>query len=64
MAEQKAAPGLVYRPTKAGRTPLWRASKAAVKAGYPVKSVHLEIYANDERLLRQRCERLQAEMLE
>jgi hypothetical protein len=47
-----------------GDRPMWRATKAAVKAGYPVKSVNLSSMAADERRLRDRCIRLQHEMLE
>jgi hypothetical protein len=43
---------------------MWRATKAAVKARYPVKSVNLASLANDPRLLRERCIKLQREMLE
>jgi hypothetical protein len=42
--------------------PIWRATKAAVAAGYPVKSVNLSIYADDPAALERRCERLQIEM--
>jgi hypothetical protein len=58
------APGLRWRTTAIGRTPLWRATKAAIKASYPVKSVNLAPFTHDERLLLQRCQRLQAEMLD
>jgi hypothetical protein len=58
------APGLRWRTTRDVRSPLWRASKAAIKAGYPVKSVNLAIFAHDEGLILQRCQRLQAEMLD
>jgi hypothetical protein len=58
------APGLRWRTTRDGRSPLWRASKAAIQAGYPVKSVNLAIFAHDEGLILQRCQRLQAEMLD
>jgi integrase len=54
-------PGL--RTDDNGR-PFWRATKAAVKAGYPVKSVNLASLADNERLLRDRCIKLQREMLE
>jgi hypothetical protein len=54
-------PGL--RTDENGR-PFWRATKAAVKAGYPVKSVNLAGLADNERLLRDRCIKLQREMLE
>jgi hypothetical protein len=42
--------------------PIWRATKAAVKEGYPVKSVNLSIYANDPDAIERRCTRLQVEM--
>jgi hypothetical protein len=42
--------------------PIWRATKAAVAAGYPVKSVNLSRYADDPAALERRCERLQVEM--
>ena len=61
--EEAQAPGLRWRVTKGGKTPIWRATKAAVKAGYPVKSANLAPFAHDERVLRQRCQRLQAEMI-
>lgn len=46
-----------------GKRPVWRASKAAIAKGFPLKSVHLSHLASDPKALRQRCERLQAEML-
>lgn len=42
--------------------PIWRATKAAVRQGYPVKSVNLSIYADDPAAIERRCERLQIEM--
>jgi hypothetical protein len=42
--------------------PIWRATKAAVAEGYPVKSVNLSIYADDPAALERRCDRLQVEM--
>jgi integrase len=63
MAETQA-PGLRWRATHGGKTPIWRASKSAIRAGYPVKSVNLATFADNERMLRQRCDRLQAEMLD
>lgn len=60
MENEKRPPGLRFD----GDRPMWRASKPAVKAGYPVKSVNLSIHAGDDRLLRDRCARLQREMLE
>lgn len=62
--EEAQAPGLRWRVTCAGRTPIWRAGKAAVIAGYPVKSANLAPFAEDTRMLAQRCQRLQAEMTE
>jgi len=62
--EEAQAPGLRWRVTRNGRTPIWRASKPAIKAGYPVKSVNLAPFADNDRMLLQRCERLQAEMLD
>jgi hypothetical protein len=56
---QSRPPGLRYN----GRRPVWRASKAAIAKGFPLKSVHLSQLADDPKALRQRCERLQAEML-
>lgn len=42
--------------------PIWRASKAALKAGYPVKNVNLSMYAADAEAIERRCARLQIEM--
>ncbi|MEN6535670.1 MAG: integrase [Bryobacteraceae bacterium] len=42
--------------------PIWRATRAAVKAGYPVKSVNLSLYAGDQDAIARRCSRLQIEM--
>jgi hypothetical protein len=42
--------------------PIWRASKGAVKAGYPVKSVNLSLYKDDPAAIARRCDRLQIEM--
>jgi hypothetical protein len=52
-------PGLRFN----GKRPVWRASKAAIAKGFPLKSVHLSQLADDPKGLRQRCDRLQAEML-
>lgn len=60
MAEKPKAPGLRWR---SGGAPLWRASKAAIRAGYPVKSVNLAFAAAEPERLIGRCNRLQAEML-
>ena len=59
--ERKAkVPGLRWHP-KSGK-PIWRASKAAIKAGYPIKNVPLAGFAYDTTVLEARCYRLQAEM--
>jgi integrase len=42
---------------------LWRASKEAVKKGYPVKSANLTMHAGNDAMIRAQCERLQGEML-
>lgn len=42
--------------------PIWRATKAATAAGYPVKSVNLSLYADDPAAIERRCQRLQIEM--
>jgi hypothetical protein len=62
MEEAKGRPAGLRTDDK-GR-PFWRATKAAVKAGYPVKSVNLASLADNDRLLRDRCIKLQREMLE
>lgn len=53
------SPGLTWRD---GR-PVWRATKSAIAAGYPVKNVNLSHYRNNPASLVQPCERLQSEML-
>lgn len=58
MDEKTKTPGLRFRN---GR-PIWRATKAAVAAGYQVKYVNLAALQNDEAALTARCVRLQAEM--
>lgn len=42
--------------------PIWRATKAAVREGYPVKSVNLSLHAGDAEAILRRCRRLQIEM--
>src|ERR1700682_6327410 len=42
--------------------PIWRATKAAVAEGYPVKSVNPSRYADEPAALERRCVRLQVEM--
>lgn len=58
MEKPLKAPGLIWR----GDRPMWRASKAAVQRGYPVKNVNLSPIADDARAMAARCIRLQAEM--
>jgi len=60
MEKPPQAPGLRWRDGK----PMWRASKAAIRAGYPVKSANLSALADDPAALQRRCLRLQAEMRE
>jgi hypothetical protein len=57
--ERQRAPGLRYR---ADGSPIWRASKPAVKQGYPVKSVNLIDLKHRPGELVSRCTRLQKEM--
>jgi hypothetical protein len=59
MEAKTHAAGLRWRAGK----PLWRASKRAIRAGYPVKSVNLSMYAANETAMLSRCERLQIEMV-
>jgi integrase len=42
--------------------PIWRATRAAIKAGFPTKRANLAFFANDEAALIARCHRLTAEM--
>jgi hypothetical protein len=44
--------------------PIWRATRAAIKSGFPTKRVNLSALANDEAALLARCHRLTAEMNE
>jgi hypothetical protein len=57
--DQGRPPGLRL----SGKRAHWRASKAAVAAGYPLKSVNLTRYRDEPAVLRSQCDRLQAEML-
>lgn len=43
------------------RVPIWRATRAAIKAGFPTKRVNLKIFADNEAALVARCRRLTAE---
>ncbi len=58
MEAKAEAPGLRWRAGK----PLWRASRAAIAAGYPVKSVNLSSLSGNPAALTARAVRLQAEM--
>src|SRR5581483_8145064 len=44
--------------------PVWRATRAAIKAGYPIKRVNLSYFADNEAALHARCRRLTAEQNE
>jgi len=44
--------------------PIWRATRAAIKAGFPTKRVNLKIFADDAAALVARCHRLTAEQNE
>ena len=44
--------------------PIWRATRAAIKAGFPTKRVEPQILADNEAALVARCHRLTAEMNE
>jgi hypothetical protein len=57
--DQGRPPGLRL----SGKRAHWRATKAAVAAGYPLKSVNLTRYRDEPAMLRSQCDRLQAEML-
>jgi hypothetical protein len=62
--EEIRTPGLKYRKRRGGvRVPYWIASPAAVKAGFRPSTVNLSSFADQPALLRQKCERLQSEVL-
>jgi hypothetical protein len=44
--------------------PVWRATRAAIRAGYPVRRVNLSYFADNEAALHARCRRLTAEQNE
>jgi len=44
--------------------PIWRATRAAIEAGFPTKRVNLKIFADEEAALAARCFRLTAEQNE
>jgi hypothetical protein len=56
------SPGLKWRPRKGGDVPVWCADSAAIKAGYPVRTVNLSYFADDPERLLARAQRLQYEM--
>jgi integrase len=60
MASKTKAPQLVWDRG----VPIWRASRAAIKAGFPTKRVNLTFYADNEAALIARCHRLTAEQNE
>jgi integrase len=60
MASKTKAPQLVWDRG----VPIWRASRAAIKAGFPTKRANLAFFANNEAALIARCHRLTAEMNE
>src|SRR5262245_54448232 len=60
MASKTKAPQLVWDRA----VPVWRATRAAIKAGFPTKRVNLAFFADNEAALVARCQRLTAEMNE
>lgn len=58
--EKTKAPQLVWDRG----VPIWRATRAAIKTGFPTKRVNLSAFANNEAALLARCHRLTAEMNE
>jgi hypothetical protein len=60
MAFQKKPPQLVLDRG----VPIWRATRAAIKAGFPTKRVNLKCFAHDAAALDARCHRLTAEQNE
>jgi integrase len=54
------APGLIWDRG----SPIWRATRAAIKAGFPTKRVNLKFFADNETALVARCQRLTAEQNE
>jgi hypothetical protein len=58
------SPGLKWRNRRTGPpVPYWFADPKAIKAGYPVKSANLSMFADRPKHLLERAQRLQAEML-
>jgi hypothetical protein len=60
MASKTKAPQLVWDRG----VPIWRATRAAIKAGFPTKRVNLKFFADNEAALIARCHRLTAEQTE
>jgi hypothetical protein len=60
MATKQKPPQLVWDRG----LPIWRATRAAIKAGFPTKRVNLKCFAHDEAALDARCHRLTAEQNE
>ena len=60
MASKTKAPQLAWDRG----VPIWRATRAAIKAGYPTKRVNLKFFADNEAALIARCHRLTAEQNE
>ena len=60
MASKTKAPQLVWDRA----VPIWRATRAAIRAGFPTKRANLAVFADDEAALVARCQRLTAEMNE
>jgi hypothetical protein len=58
--EKAKAPQLVWDRG----VPIWRATRAAVKAGFPTKRANLKFFAENEAALIARCHRLTAEQNE
>jgi hypothetical protein len=62
--ERPKGSGLKWRKRrKCPPVPCWFADPKAIAAGYPVKYVNLSAFADRPKVLQQRVERLQAEML-
>jgi hypothetical protein len=61
--DRPKSPGLKWRERKGGAVPYWFADSAAIKSGYPVKSVNLSHFADRPELLIARAQVLQKEML-
>jgi integrase len=57
METKTKAPGLIWDRG----APIWRATRAAIKAGFPTKRVNLKIFADNEATLVARCHRLTVE---